>query len=174
MKWVWRALIAILVRTNQNQNLPTTFIFKNSQKSHWCWFTLVHQYSPFIFSNLCFFAWTKWCQMTGPVHLPHNVTMGQLVGYSYRRRDSVLWCGCCIQGLWPMEWSNAFPLCWVRCQASPLGQATQCTQHNGQEWGITLRSGVANSKTWRKQSFSTNILVLPTSSVRSSLEDYVI
>jgi hypothetical protein len=121
------------------------------------------QPSPFTFSNLSFDVWTKWCQMIRLVHLPHNVTMGQLIGYVLTEKFS-----------WPMEWSNAFPLYWVRCQASPSGQARQCTQHNGQEWGITLRFGVANSKIWKRILFPTNILVLCMPSVRSSLEDYVI
>jgi hypothetical protein len=55
---------------------------------------------------------------------------------------------CEFQGclLCTMEQSNPCPFCWVRCQVSPLGQASQCTEHNEQGQGHSMRFKVGGGR----------------------------
>jgi hypothetical protein len=52
-----------------------------------------------------------------------------------------------------VEGSRPCPLCWVRCQASSLGQARWHTQHNGQMQVhfMTLRFVMADSTIMEKR-----------------------
>ncbi len=70
-----------------------------------------------------------------------------LCGLHYKLPEKELWCILCT-----MESSSPCPLCWVKCQVRPLGQARWYTQHNGQGQGhsmVTWRSGVADSMIWK-------------------------